>query len=207
MLDLSAAFDTIDHQILIERLSTTFGFRGTVCDWFKSYLSDRSQSVIIENTTSDPRQLCFGVPQGSVLGPILYTLYTSPLGSIIRNHNINFHMYADDTQMRLSLEPSEMSTTCAVPNYEKCISDVKSWMLCNKVKLNDEKTEILFCNPKNLNASLDHLKIGNEIVYVSNSAKNLGVYLDCNCPWTAISHMFVNKCIFKYLYLSKCQNI
>ena len=79
LLDLSAAFDTIDHDILITRLSTTFGIRGTVLDWFRSYLSERYQSVCIDGTSSSPKTLQFDVPQGSVLGPIMYTLYTTSI--------------------------------------------------------------------------------------------------------------------------------
>ena len=77
LLDLSAAFDTLDHSFLLDRLNTSFGLSGTVLEWFKSYLINRTQSVIIDDVTSEPRTLLYGVPQGSVLGPICYTLYTS----------------------------------------------------------------------------------------------------------------------------------
>ena len=178
LLDLSAAFDTIDHTILIERLNTTFGFDGIVLQWFKSYLSDRTQSVFINNVTSKPQKLSFGVPQGSVLGPLLYTLYTTPLGDLIKTHNVNYHMYADDTQLYLSIEPPNISVL--INNLEKCISDVKVWMLNNKLKLNDDKTESLLCNPKSFDILIDKINIGDESVSFVNVARNLGVMIDEN---------------------------
>ena len=133
LLDLSAAFDTIDHDILIDRLNSSFGFGGVVLKWFRSYLCDRTQSVVVGDYTSECLPLSFGVPQGSVLGPILYTLYTTPLANIIKNHNLNYHMYADDTQLYISLEPS--NSLDLVISVENCIKDIKTWMLENKLLL------------------------------------------------------------------------
>ena len=99
LLDLSAAFDTIDHQILLTRLSSFFGFSGTALSLIQSYLSNRSQQLIIENYASAPLPVTTGVPQGSVLGPLLFSLYTSPITNVITNPNINFHLYADDAQL------------------------------------------------------------------------------------------------------------
>ena len=90
LLDLSAAFDTVDHHVLLPILERKYGVTGTVLDWFHSYLSGRTQCVSIDGVKSDPQSLKYGVPQGSVLGPILFSVYTSSLGDIIRKHGINY---------------------------------------------------------------------------------------------------------------------
>ena len=100
LLDLSAAFDTIDHSTLLDCLQSWFGMCGSVFKWFSSYLTDRFQSIKIGSTLSNGCKLLFGVPQGSVLGPLLFSLYTTPLSSVIERHNrVGFHFYADDTQL------------------------------------------------------------------------------------------------------------
>ena len=98
MLDLSAAFDTVDHDVLLERLKSGLGVCRTALNWFKSYLSGKSQSVLINGTQSKPTSLVCGVSQGSVLDPILFTIFMLPLGDIIKRHGMQFHMYADDCQ-------------------------------------------------------------------------------------------------------------
>ena len=100
MLDLSAAFDTLDHSILLHRLEHRFGITGMVLNWFRSYLSDRMQTVSLSSfSLSTSAKLLFGVPQGSVMGPILFNLYTAPLEDIFVRHDIDFMLYADDTQI------------------------------------------------------------------------------------------------------------
>ena len=180
LLDLSAAFDTLDHAIMVERLSTSFGLSGTVLDWFKSYLSERTCFVVIDSVRSSKCTLLFGVPQGSVLGPVLYTMYTQPLGAIIRKHQIPFHMYADDTQLYKSVPPTQ--TAQLIHDIQTCIEEIKSWMTSNKLKMNDDKTEIIPCSTVSKINSLDydHLHMGGERIDFSYSytAKNLGVHFD-----------------------------
>ena len=104
-LDLSAAFDTIDHNILLSRLEHVLGLHGTALQWFSSYLSNRTQTVSINNLKSDPAPVPCGVPQGSVPGPVLFVLYTTLLSDVIERHSIHNHSFADDTQLRKSAPP------------------------------------------------------------------------------------------------------
>ena len=104
LLDLSAAFDTVNHSLRLLRLENSLGTTGTVLQWFHSHLTGRAQFVEINDTKSSVRDLTVGVPQGSVLGPILYLLYTGPLAEIIRSHGLVYHFYADDTQLYISFK-------------------------------------------------------------------------------------------------------
>ena len=178
LLDLSAAFDTLDHHIMLERLSLSFGLSGTVLKWFASYLSGRHFFVIIDGMKSELTPLEFGVPQGSVLGPMLYTLYTLPLGNVIRQHLTPFHMYADDTQLYKSAKPSD--TTKLIMDVQSCIVAVKAWMTPNKLKMNDDKTEIMpvATSQKLRSLDIDHVCVGSDRVSFTKKAKNLGVVLD-----------------------------
>ena len=102
-LDLSAAFDTIDHEILLNRRYISFGVSGYVWLWLQSYLSDRSQQVSIAGQSSPPTKCTVGVPQGSVLGPLLFSLYIAPVGHLISTQGIMHQQYADDTQLYIEL--------------------------------------------------------------------------------------------------------
>ena len=108
LLDVSAAFGLVDHSLLLSRLNNSFGITGTVLQRFHSYLSGRSQFVEINDTKSLVRDLTVGAPQSSVLGPILYLLYITPLAEIIRNHRLDHHFYADDTQLYVSFKDCDV---------------------------------------------------------------------------------------------------
>ena len=179
LLDLSAAFDTIDHTILLTRLQHTFGISDTALSWFTSYLSDRKQTVLINSTHSKPAHLTCGVPQGSVLGPVLFTLYTSPLSTIIKSHSLKHHFYADDTQLHDSDSPDNIQTL--LTRTSDCYSDVKNWMTNNKLQLNDDKTEAIMISTRQKLSQLPpslSLQLCNTSIPISGSAKNLGVHLD-----------------------------
>ncbi len=146
LLDLSAAFDTIDHNILLNRLEHFVGISGSALACFKSYLSDRHQFKAVNEEVSYRSQVQYGVPQGSVLGPLLFMLYILPLGNIIRKHGVSFHCYADDTQLYISSQPVE---THQIEKLTECIVDIKNWMTSNVLLLNSVKTEVLIIGPKN----------------------------------------------------------
>ena len=171
LLDLSTAFDTIDHTILLDRLNVYYGLSELALGWFKSYLSGRTHSVKVGSTLSHPAALHYGVPQGSVLGPILFSLYTNPIGSIIHSHSsINYHFYADDTQLYITLSPENFSHS--IQKLKNCLNDIQNFMFANKLKLNPDNTEfILIGSPINI--------LGNQ-VSPAQSVRNLGVVFDSN---------------------------
>ena len=181
LLDLSATFDTIDHGILIKRLSLRYGISGTALNWFLSYLTGRHQTIEIANCFSAALPTSCGVPQGSVLGPLLFTLYATPLNSVIQNHNLGHHLYADDTQIYISLATSD--TSRSLNQLSDCLQDIFLWMTDSKLKLNADKTEFLIIGTPKLCGKLDGFFptcILNQTITPAASAKNLGVTFDKN---------------------------
>ena len=172
LLDLSAAFDTIDHSILTHRLQHWFGISSTALNLLSSFLSDRSQTVITPASKSNPVLLEYGIPQGSVLGPLLYSLYTTPLHSIISKYpGLCCHFYADDTQLCVSFSPELAS---AFTSIETCIKDIFSWMIGNKLSVNPDKTEYLLFNSRNIKVPVS-INFNLNTISPSKCAKNLGV--------------------------------
>ena len=127
LLDLSAAFDTVDHNVLLSRLHSNFGISGTALEWIRSYLNRRSQRVMVQGSLSQSLNLDFGVPQGSCLGPLLFTIYASKLFDVIKVHLPTVHYYADDTQLYVSFSPTKSTGQFeAVTDIQHCVDDISN---------------------------------------------------------------------------------
>ena len=179
LLDLSAAFDTVDHSILLNRLEKRFGITGSALKWVLSYFENRRQQVVVDGVKSEETVLSCNVPQGSVLGPKFFLDYESPLGEIIRSHGLNAHFYADDTQIYIAFKPKHDAKD-ALSKLHQCMSDVRKWMAANYLKLNDDKSEFLLLGTaKNLkNVSIVSVKVGNCEIERSDSVRNIGAIFD-----------------------------
>ena len=176
LLNLSAAFDTVQHSTLLSRLQSCYGITGQALSWMESYLCNRKQSVAINYSISSSRELQFGVPQGSVLGPVLFSLYTSPITDITRSHGLKYHLYADDTQLYLAFNPTcsddlVTSTSCV----EAFVAEIRVWMIRNYLKLNDDRSDLLAFHTRH---SPSNIMVGEEGVTPSSSCRNIGVVFD-----------------------------
>ena len=173
------AFDTMDHSLFIQHLQNEVGLTGTALSWFRSYLENRCQRVIIHGKACSEQQLCFGMLQGSVLGPQLFTLYMTPLGRIIRKHGL-YHFYADDSQLHIFVKPVQLLVDIAASRMQHCIEDIHNWMRANFLKCNGNKIEILLIGSQRQTASisLDGITIDNAVISPSAAARNPGVIFD-----------------------------
>ena len=177
-LDLSAAFDTIEHDILVERLRTVFSVTGTALRWIETYLRGREQFVVAGGEQSIRTPCMFGVPQGSVLGPFLFSVYVSPIAEVIASHGVQFHQYADDTQLYVAV----MSDS-DIKKLEDCTVAVRDWFTTNGMLLNPDKSEVLLVARK---ANAEKFACGSGVCVAGSSIafsvqlKSLGVVLDQN---------------------------
>ena len=177
LLDLTAAFDTIDHGIMLNRLSSRYGITGTALAWFESYLNGRTQSVIINNVSSDPVTLDCGTPQGSVAGPIKFILYSAPIEDVVSLHDIHSVLYADDTQLYVMFKPDDR--TDSITKIQNCVADIKAWAVKNKLVINDDKTEVLHLTSRFMKSHLlPSVQIGDASIAPKNEVRNLGAVLD-----------------------------
>ena len=168
---------TVDHCKFLEVLKNAVGISGTALAWFASYLQDRTQKVSINNEYSPMAKLKCGVPQGSVLGPVLFTTYLLPLGEILRELGVKFHCYADDTQLYI---PFYFDDNTCVSDMERYLAIIHSWMTSNLLKLNADKTETLLVsrNVKPCPVPQLCIKFDGEKIVPSKQVRNLGVIFD-----------------------------
>ena len=182
LLDLSAAFDTVSKNLLVNCLFYRFGVCDKALGWIESYLLDQTQKVKISNNESTPAVLTQGVPQGSILGPILYTLFMSPVGDLCKEHMIDYHSYVDDTQNYHSFAPNIPGDQQKCINIlESCVSDIRIWMHTNQLKLNDDKTKFILIGTRQQFAKVSRniaIRVGPDLIPATESAKNLGYHLD-----------------------------
>ena len=218
LLDMSAAFDTVDHQALIGVLEKRFGVTGLALDWFRSYLGSRNFHVSIRGELSAAIALICGVPQGSLLGPVLFLLYIEELQDIARPYGLSIKLYADDSQLYVSLIPTDAEGWNVTKHaVEECLAQMKRWMVSNWLKCNEDKTEFVLLGKS---SSLEKLNFDPVINFGGSSlvpmkcqgqtGKTLGVLLDDHltlerqvnnvkrqCGLTLKNLWQVNKCLDK----------
>ncbi len=139
LMDISAAFDTVNQKILLTILSS-LGITGIPLRWFESYLNGRSFKVAWGGEVSTEHQLVTGVPQGSVCGPLLFSTYNTSLGPCIQAHGFSYHCYADDTQLYLSFRPDDPTVAARISG---CLADISAWVKEHHLQLNLAKIELL----------------------------------------------------------------
>ena len=203
--DFSSAFDTIDHAILVHRLHNDFESTDTILQWFSSYLNDRTHYVSLSNYCSAIIPVHSGVPQGSVLGSIPFTMYNKPSSAIIDSHSIMHHSFADDLQLQMSAPPDRISEL--LHSMQSCISYVKAWATANMLKLNDNMTDIMLVTSKrtkHLHSLPTSITMGSAQIPFKKSVKNLGITLDCHLTMIAHDSNIARTC---YLELRRLASI
>ena len=147
----SQRYDTIDHNILMRRLHG-YGLCGDVHAWLTSYLRNRTNVVRVKSSVSQLNTIITGVPQGSVLGPILFNAYVAPLAKLLQQRNMSHHLYADDTQLCVTFTPSEH--TQAFERMETCVCEVKIWLCDNGLVLNENNSEAIIIRSPNMGTAI-----------------------------------------------------
>ena len=209
MIDMSAAFDTVDIDILLEILYNALNVRGTAFAWFKSFLKDRSQCVKIENSYSDTLNSKFGVPPGSTLGPILFNIYSKGLSDVIIQSGFKTSSYADDSNGRLQFMINvQYSSLCA--EIPLLLNNVKSFMNKYFLKMNSDKTEIMLLHPKHLsNTVIQGIFVDKSCVRFTKECRYLGFYIDSNLSFEKQVNDVVSVCnvkIRRIRHLMNCKD-
>jgi len=199
-LDLSKAFDSLQHDILLRKLQH-YGIRGVTLNWFRSYLSNRTQSVSFQNVNSQPKIVNCGVPQGSVLGPLLFLIYVNDLANSSKLGE--FIIYADDTNIIYAHK--DKARLFNILNTE--LQKVSDWFSNNRLAINTEKTNFVLFKERNTDNSPDYsVKINGKTVKQTDKVKFLGVEIQSNLSWDAHCQTKANRMSQSLAILSKLKN-
>jgi hypothetical protein len=207
MVDLSAAFDTVDHDILLEVLRNKFGVQDVAHKWFSSYLRPRHFTVSVKGHLSKKMQLDFSVPQGSCAGPVLYTTYASTLPEAFSNDSIHISGYADDHAFYRNFTAGDrLSELQCITELEQALDGVIRWMGSNRLKINTSKTEILLITSTYFQKSLttSHVRVGEDNIAMNTKTKLLGSWLDNKMAMTSEVN---NKCKVCSFHLNNLRKI
>ena len=196
LLDLSAAFDTVDHRLLLCRLENHFQIKGNALELIRSYLDKRTFRIVINDTIGDPTFIRYGVPQGSILGPFFYDLYTYEIEQIVQQHGMMVHIYADDIQIYLCFKPELQSIS--QDKVQDCIKDLKFWMKNSFLKLNPDKTQIKLFTPRGklVDSNEFALSDGNSTIESVPTVKVLGITLGAGKMFSKFVEKKINICNF-----------
>ena len=197
LLDLSAAFDTVDHDILLNRLQKSFGLGGGVLSWVASFIRGRAQTVVFGGERSATSRVSSGVPQGSVLGPVLFLLYTADVLQITQRHGLGSHSYADDIQLYCSGK----SATEQVMNSRMvaCIEEISRWMTRNRLKLNTDKTQFIWHGTRVqlTQVNINSIVLDGVNIPVSAEVRCLGVVLDGELTFASHTQQLSRNCFYQ----------
>jgi Reverse transcriptase (RNA-dependent DNA polymerase) len=197
-LDMSTAFDTVDHDILLQRLSTSYGITGPALKWIASYLSGRTCFVLVLGKSSKVYALICGVPQGSVLGPKFFILYTADLEALVTKSGFAYHSFADDTQIYKACVPTLSHAVNLSDDFTACFAKILLWMKVNRLQLNPDKTEcIWFRSPRCDLQDFPNLIAGTAVIQPAEHIRSLGVYLDQHLRFDRQINAVSRACYFQ----------
>ena len=197
LLDLSAALETVDHGILIDRLHTAFGVCWPVLSWINSFICARTQTAILNGTQSTRSVLDCGSPRGSVLGLVLFVLYTVEVTNIAQRHGIGAHSYAND--MQFYCHSKAVSCTSSISRMTTCIEEISQWITSNRLKLNSDKMQFIWLGTRQQLAMIhcQTITLRGTSTHISTEVRCLGVVINSGLKFALHIRPLAGRCFYQ----------